>query len=155
MLTSNLSDSNGKERTSLKKEPRWPAAVALLAVGSLRLALPPSFSAGPNWLLLAVVTVLIPPTIWALYCRFDGLNRALGYILISIVTADMIWSLYHLVAAIPSHKESPVEMLRSAAALWITNILVFASWYCVLTPADPVNVNDAAFIPMARFSFRR
>ena len=119
------------------REPRWPATIALLAVGSLRLALPPSFSAGPNWLLLAVVVALMLPTIWALYCRLHRLNKVLGYIVVSIVTADMIWSLYHLLAAIPSHKESPVEMLRSAAALWITNILVFASWYWRLDAGGP------------------
>jgi hypothetical protein len=83
------------------------------------------------------VAALMLPTIWALYCRFEGLNKVLGYILISIVTADMTWSLYHLVAAIPLHKESPVEMLRSAAALWITNILVFASWYWRLDAGGP------------------
>lgn len=119
------------------REPRWPAAIALLAVGGLRLALPHSFSAGPNWLLLAVVAGLMLPTLWALYCRFEALNKVLGYILISIVTTDMVWSLYHLVAAIPSHKESPVDMLRSAAALWVTNILVFASWYWRLDAGGP------------------
>jgi hypothetical protein len=152
MLTSRVRESSGKERpagsVSVRqesptdkapgsREPRWPAAIALFAVGGLRLALPPSFSAGPNWLLLAVVAALMLPTIWALYCRFEQLNKVLGYNLISIVTADMIWSLYHLVAAIPLHKESPVDMLRSAAALWITNILVFASWYWRLDAGGP------------------
>jgi uncharacterized membrane protein len=119
------------------REPRWPATIALLAVGGLRLALPASFSAGPNWLLLAVVAALMLPTIWAHYCRFDRLNKVLGHILTSIVTADMVWSLYRLVSAIPLHKESPAEMLRSAAALWITNILVFASWYWRLDAGGP------------------
>jgi hypothetical protein len=77
------------------------------------------------------------PTVWAFHCKFDRLNNLLGYLLISIVTADMFWSLCHLVAAIPSHKELPVEMLRSAAALWITNILVFASWYWRLDAGGP------------------
>lgn len=152
MLTSRVRDSKGEERPDGSDsvlpdsspdnvpgspEPRWPAAIALFAVGGLRLALPPSFSAGPNWLLLAVVAGLMLPTIWALYCRFERLNKVLGYILSSIVTADMIWSLYHLVAAIPLHKELPVEMLRSAATLWITNILVFASWYWRLDAGGP------------------
>jgi hypothetical protein len=152
MPTSGVRDSSGEEHTDGsipvlpdtssdnvlgRPEPRWPAAIALFAVGSLRLALPASFSAGPNWLLLAVVAGLILPTIWALYRRFEQLNKVLGYILISIVTADMIWSLDHLVAAIPLHKESPVEMLRSAAALWTTNILVFASWYWRLDAGGP------------------
>jgi hypothetical protein len=49
----------------------------------------------------------------------------------------MIWSLYLLVAALPSHKESPLQLLLSAAALWITNILVFASWYWRLDAGGP------------------
>ena len=49
----------------------------------------------------------------------------------------MVWSSGLLVAALPSHKESPQDMLRSAAALWITNILVFASWYWRLDAGGP------------------
>jgi hypothetical protein len=49
----------------------------------------------------------------------------------------MIWSLYLLVAALPSHRESPQDLLRSAAALWITNVLVFASWYWRLDAGGP------------------
>lgn len=118
-------------------EPRWPAVVALLAVGGLRMALPESLSAGPGWLLLAIVGVLVIPTIWSRHRGLDGLNKVLGYIVTSVVTADMIWSLYLLVAALPSHKESPQDLLRSAAALWITNILVFASWYWRLDAGGP------------------
>ena len=168
--TSEVRDNSGEERPvapARADRGSWPsgrpleslsrvdATVAGLAVGILRLVLPASFSAGPNWLLLAVLVALILPTIWAHYCRFDGLNKVLGYILTSIVTADMIWSLYRLVAAIPLHKESPIEMLRSAAALWITNILVFASWYWRLDVGGPASVNSAEFTRMEHFCFRR
>ena len=118
-------------------EPRWPAVLALLAVGGLRLALPEALSAGPGWLLLAVVAVLLIPTVWARQRGLDRMNQILGYILTSVVTADMVWSLYSLLAALPSHKESPQDLLRSAAALWITNILVFASWYWRLDAGGP------------------
>ena len=57
--------------------------------------------------------------------------------LTSIVTVDMVWSLGLLVAALPLHKESPKDLLRSAAALWITNMLVFASWYWRLDAGGP------------------
>jgi hypothetical protein len=111
--------------------------LALLAVGGLRLALPESLSAGPAWLLIAVVAVLMIPTVWARYHKMDLLNKILGYVLISIVTLDMVWSLYLLIAALPSHKEAPQDMLRSAAALWLANILVFASWYWRLDAGGP------------------
>ncbi len=118
-------------------EPRWPALLALLAVGGLRLALPESLSAGPGWLLLAIVGLLLIPIIWSRRRGLNRLNKVLGYIVTSVVTVDMIWSLYLLVAALPSHKEAPKDLLRSAGALWVTNILVFASWHWRLDAGGP------------------
>jgi hypothetical protein len=118
-------------------EPRWPATLALLAVGGLRLALPESLSLGPAWLLIIVIGTLLVPIVWARRAGNDKLNQRLGYLLVSLVTADMIWSLYLLIAALTTHKISPGELLVSAAALWITNILVFASWYWRLDAGGP------------------
>lgn len=120
-----------------RAEPRWPAVLALLAVGGLRLALPAPLSVGPDWLLLAVVAVLLVPTIWARRSGAHGLNQILGYALVGVVTADMAWSLGRLVAALPTHREPPGALLRSATALWVTNILVFASWYWRLDAGGP------------------
>jgi hypothetical protein len=128
---------NPMTNASNRLEPRWPAMLALLAVGGLRLALPESLSVGPDWLLIAVVGVLLIPTAWARQRGLDNLNKILGYVLNSIVTVDMIWSLGLLIAALPLHKESPQDLLRSASALWITNILVFASWYWRLDAGGP------------------
>ncbi len=118
-------------------EPRWPATLALLAVGGIRFALPEPLSVGPGWLLLVVVAVLCVPLVWARMRGSDGLNLVLGYVLISIVTLDMVWSLTRLLKALPAHTESPGQLLRSAAALWIANILVFASWYWRLDAGGP------------------
>src|SRR5215469_400815 len=120
-----------------RTEPRWPVMLALLAVCGLRLALPEALSVGPDWLLIAVVGVLLIPTAWARRRGMDSLNKFLGYLLTSIVTIDMVLSLVLLVAALPSHKESPQDLLRSASALWITNILVFAIWYWRLDAGGP------------------
>ena len=122
---------------AVRLEPRWPALLALVAVGGLRLALPPSLSMGPDWMLLVVVGVLIIPAEWSRLRGYYAASRVLGYTLTSIVTIDMVLSLWLLVAALPAHKEAPPDMLRSAAALWITNILVFASWYWRLDAGGP------------------
>jgi hypothetical protein len=111
--------------------------LALLAVGGLRLALPESLSAGPAWLLILVVAILMIPTLWARYRKMDLLNKILGYVLTSVVTLDMVWSLGLLIAALPSKREAPQDLLRSAAALWFANILVFASWYWRLDAGGP------------------
>lgn len=118
-------------------EPRWPALVALLAVGGLRLALPQPLAAGPGWLLIPVVVVLAAPAIWARRRGLHRVNEVLGYGVTAIVTADMIWSLYLLVSALPKHGIAPLQLLRAAAALWISNIIVFASWYWRLDAGGP------------------
>lgn len=111
--------------------------LALLAVGGLRLALPDALSAGPSWLLLAIVVVLLIPTVWARLGGVHGLNQALGYVVNGIVTLDMAICLGLLLAALPAHTQAPKALLRSAALLWVTNILVFASWYWRLDAGGP------------------
>lgn len=123
--------------SSPRVEPRWPAVLALLAVGGLRLAVPESLSAGPGWLLLALVVLLLIPAVWSRASGRHDLNRILGYTVTGVVTLDMVWSLALLIVALPSHKEPPQYLLRSASALWITNILVFASWYWRLDGGGP------------------
>lgn len=119
------------------REPRWPAALALLAIGGLRLALPASLYIGPDWLLIAIVAALLIPMAWARIAGSVAVNRILGFFVTAIVTLDMVWSLGLLIAALPRHKETPLDLLQSAAALWIANILVFASWYWRLDAGGP------------------
>ncbi len=124
-------------QTAKYREPRWHAMVAILAVGGLRLALPRELAVGPDWLFLVVIGALA-----AFYLAAAQLNKTkictfLGYLVIAIVTADMAWSLCLLVAALPKHKETSLALLQSACELWITNILVFASWYWRLDAGGP------------------
>lgn len=121
----------------MRREPRWPAVLSLFAAGGLNLALPESLSVGPRWLLLALVVVLVVPTYVAYFQRRRTLYLGLAYLLLGLVTLDMAWSLGLLIAALPTHKESPQALLGSAACIWVTNILVFASWYWRLDAGGP------------------
>jgi hypothetical protein len=124
-------------KTKTRSQPAWPAALAVLAVGGLYLALPEPLTFGPSWLLLAVVLVLLIPLIIARVRGSFELNQRLGYVLLAVVTAAMLWSLNLLVRSLPKHTLPPLALLRSAAALWVTNILVFASWYWRLDAGGP------------------
>lgn len=124
-------------KPNTRTEPRWPAMLALLSIGGLRFALPDSIALGPVWLLLAVVGVLLIPTTVARLRGSHRINQTLGYILISVVTLDVVWSLALLLRALPAHTETPAQLLRSAAALWIANVLIFASWYWRLDAGGP------------------
>jgi hypothetical protein len=129
--------TEAQQEAADRYEPRWPAMVALLAVGVLRLALPHPLAAGPGWLVIAVVAILAIPTIWTRRRGLHGLNTFLGHLLTALVTVDMIWSLSLLVSALPAHRISPLTLLRAASALWISNIVVFASWYWRLDAGGP------------------
>lgn len=132
-------------------EPRWPALLAILAVGGLGLALPPSLTMGPRWLLLAVLLVVLVPTVISHRAGMKELNRKLGFAVSSIVTLALIGSLVFLITGLSKKQETPGELLVSAAALWATNVLVFALWYWRLDAGGPhardrrENHKDGAF----------
>ena len=60
-----------------------------------------------------------------------------GYAASAVGTVSTIASLLLLISRLPKHKESPPELLISAGALWICNILVFACWYWMLDAGGP------------------
>jgi len=118
-------------------EPRWPALGALFAVGGLHLSLPRELSVGPDWLVLVVVLALSVPAVVTHRIRQYAANQMIGFALSGVVTVALIVSLALLVHALPQHKQAPIELLRSAGALWLTNILVFALWYWRLDGGGP------------------
>jgi hypothetical protein len=118
-------------------EPRWPAFVAVLAVGGLYAALPDVVSMGPSWLFPSIVVALLIPTIVSHHSGQHRLNTMLGYTVDGVLTVGLTISLGLLIAALPEHKETPTALLLSAASLWATNILVFALWYWRLDAGGP------------------
>ena len=118
-------------------QPAWPAVIAVLSVGGLHMALPGSLTVGPSWLLLAIIALLcIPVTIARLRGSF-AINQTLGFVMLGVVTGFVLWSLGLLVRALLTHQIAPNILLRAATALWVTNILVFASWYWRLDAGGP------------------
>jgi hypothetical protein len=131
--TVSVDKKDGKPR-----EPLWPPFVAMLAVGGLYAALPPSLLVGtPRWLVASVVVVLVV-TIWISHqISNPPLHQLLGYILNSIVTAAMIVSLALLIKQLAENRIEAPQLFFSAAALWVANLLVFASWYWRLDGGGP------------------
>ena len=119
-------------------EPRWQAALALLAVGGLYMALPRQIShTGPRWLLLSIVAALLIPTVITLRLKKHALNQVFGFMVLGVVTLAEIWSLYLLLWSLPAHTLTPGHLLRSAGALWLSNVIVFALWYWRLDAGGP------------------
>src|SRR5450432_2300461 len=120
------------------REPRWPAFIAMLAASGVFLALPEPLSVGPSWGLLGITILLIIPTIVSHHRGRYDLARILSLTANSLITIAMIAALIFLIRGIPQHTETPKALLRSASALWITNVIVFALWYWKLDAGGPM-----------------
>jgi hypothetical protein len=123
--------------TAIDPEPRWPALVALLAVGALYYSLPPALAPGPAWLVPTLVVALMAPALVLHRYGYFTASHVLGYAALGSVTLALAASLTLLVKGLPSHAETPKQLLMSAAALWVSNLLVFASWYWRLDAGGP------------------
>jgi hypothetical protein len=135
------------------REPRWPAFVAMLTAAGVYLALPEPLSLGPTWLLLALISLLLIPIGIAARRGEYQLTRRLTFLANGIITVAMIASLILLVRGLPRHLETPQALLRSAGALWVTNILVFALWYWKLDGGGPLQREQPNGMAQSSFLF--
>ena len=130
----------GPEKEIAKMAPRWAAIIGLLAVGILYLFLPEIFRIGPNWLLLVIEIVALLPLVIVLSTQRRLSHRAIriyAMILLGIVTLTIAVSITLLIISLPGAKQA-TNLLGSAAILWVSNILVFASWYWEIDGGGPV-----------------
>jgi hypothetical protein len=120
-----------------KPEPRAQALLAVLAIGAIYLALPPNLVLGPIWLLPTLIVILLAPTVLSHRVGRYSLNRTLGMIINGITTLALIGSVILLVRTLPTHRSSPLQLLRAGGLLWLTNVIVFALWYWRLDGGGP------------------
>jgi uncharacterized membrane protein len=80
---------------------------------------------------------MLIPTVISHYKEYHTMNRVLGFAVSGVVTLAMIVSVVLLITELPKKTETPADLLISAAALWTTNVLVFALWYWRLDAGGP------------------
>jgi uncharacterized membrane protein len=135
------------------REPRWPAFIAMLAAAGVYLALPEPLSLGPSWGLLAVILVLMVPLVISDRRGDHDITRILTFTANGFITVAMIASLAFLIHGIPLHAQAPKSLLRSASALWIANVLVFALWYWKLDAGGPIVRESPSGMSKSSFLF--
>ncbi len=129
------------------QEPRWPAFLALMAGACLHYALPSRLSIGPDWLVTAIMALLMIPIIVSHRRGMLKIARRLTFVATGALTLALLASVGLLIQALPQHKDTPATLLRSAAVLWATNVIVFALWYWKLDAGGPIG-RDAAKGPV-------
>jgi uncharacterized membrane protein len=118
-------------------EPRWPAIIAALGTGVLFIVLPEDLTVGPGWLPFLLSAVILVPTVAFRRAGRLRLNELFSYAGLAVITLALLSSMTLLVMRLPHYKGPPVDLLRAAAALWFSNVLVFASWYWRLDGGGP------------------
>lgn len=134
-------------------EPRWPVLIALTSVVALNIALPDTLSVVPRWLLALVFAVLATAVTFFHSRNDESKAYVVGLILSGAVTTTLVISLVLLICALPAHKQAPVQLLRSAGSLWISNVLVFAVWYWRLDAGGPHKRERTKFHQRGAFLF--
>ncbi|WP_245718525.1 DUF1345 domain-containing protein [Nocardia miyunensis] len=115
-------------------ESRVAASVAVLVVIALQWWLPGQLTVRPRWVIPGLALVLLVVLIVADPVRIDRETRWLrwaGLALSGLLSVTTAWSVDRLVQGLLDGKLSnnPGVLLSSGAAVWLTNVLVFALWY--------------------------
>ena len=118
-------------------EPRWPALLAGLSVGVMFYLMPDPLTVGPRWLPLALIAALLIPAKFFHHTGRHDLNDFFGYAGLAVTTLALASSLGLIILRLPRHVDPPGEMLKAAAEIWVSNVLVFASWYWRLDSGGP------------------
>lgn len=124
-----------------RPEPRWPAILAVFAAAGLHFALPAEMRVGPPWLLVGVVLLLVVLAWAGRHAGRQQVNAGAGMLILVLLTAGLLFGMTRLVVGLMAHTESAPALLRSAAVLWVTNVLVFAVGYWRLDAGGP-NVRE-------------
>jgi hypothetical protein len=125
--------------------PYWGPQVVVLVAILMDLVLPTELTLGPPWLLPSIEGALLVglasvsphPTM-----RHHPRRRQFALGLIGLVSAVNIVSLVRLCSELINHSGGSVSgrsLIGAGAALWITNVLLFAIWYWELDRGGPAD----------------
>ena len=116
-------------------EPRWPAAVTILAVVALHVMTPGRIRLLPMWIVCAIgLAVLIPMVavgLTAANARWLRVERTVTLTFLAVVAVANTASLVNLIDVLLNRSAglSGQSLLASSAAVWVTNVLLFSMLY--------------------------
>jgi uncharacterized membrane protein len=130
-------------RTGIGVDKRWPLLGALAVAIAVPLLLPSRFSVGPNWIVPAVVALLLVAMIVADRARTDRRPvavRALSLALVVVLVAEAAGVTARLVVDLVEggpETNSATDLLSVGFGVWLYTILAFAFLYWILDGGGP------------------
>jgi hypothetical protein len=92
---------------------------------------------GPPWLGAGGAVGLVICGAISMHLGMRRLNQIAGYALAAALTFAVLFGVARLVSGVFAHAETAPVMLRSAAILWMTNVITFSLWYWRLDAGGP------------------
>lgn len=138
-IPGDLQQTRRFEDFHFNKLPTWEAILGMLVVGGLYAALPAKLVRGPAWFLLAIESVLLlPVAVTILTGRGLPLKaiRPFFFVIFGLLTMAEVLSITLLVATLSTDTYA-LYLLRAAAVLWLSNILIFGLWYWQIDGGGP------------------
>jgi uncharacterized membrane protein len=142
-MSMRLSMEAARVRDRLERgDPYWPAQLTVALAIVLNLALADEITIGPTWLLPGVEALLLVALVVVAPARATahtvGVRRfALTVVgLVSLVNVVLLARLIDFL--INGGKVGGHALVLSGAALWATNVLLFAVWYWEMDRGGPV-----------------
>ncbi len=117
----------------------WPAAIAFLLIGAIYFVLPDQLTIGPAWLPLAVI---VPVVAGAWIARWRGFLVARRYLVLgalALVNVAVTASAFFLVGTLLDRRTEAGSLLRDAALVWVSNVLIFSLLYWEIDGGGPAH----------------
>jgi hypothetical protein len=129
-------------RRATEGELRWPVSLAILVTAVLQAMLPEHLSLTGRWVLPAVQAVILVALVVANPFRVNRTSvvvRALGLLVVALVSLANAWSVARLVTGLVNGTEtdSAAALLAVGGNIWLTNVIVFSVWYWELDRGGP------------------
>lgn len=130
----------------LRASTHWQAILAVLALIAIFVLIANQVSPRLGLAFAALLVGLTVSVTLARRRQLHGLSRALALTLVGLVTAALAASVALVIAQLVygdllvgwlGSSPSPAELLRNAALIWLSNVLVFAVWYWEIDSGGP------------------
>ena len=123
-------------------EPLWPVALAVVVAAGLQLSVPARLALHPRWLLPALVLgllIVLAAVKPAKVRQGSVLVQVAGLLLVIIVALANAFSAVKLVQELLQGRagDNPAPLIGIGAAVYITNVIVFALWYWAFDSGGP------------------
>jgi uncharacterized membrane protein len=123
-------------------EPRWPVSLFVVLAIALQLTLPQRLAVLPRFVLPALALALLIGLVSAnprRISRHSPRLRAASMILIGLISVANAVSAARLIIGLIQGTEGKTAgpLLANGAAIWLTNVIVFALWYWELDRGGP------------------